>query len=334
MIFNFTQGVHHDGFITKTNFKQMKTVLLFPGQGAQQVGMLHQFPLNDECVAEVFKEVEEVLSIPVYSLDTEEKLRSTIYVQLCLLIAGVISARRLISKGVKVDFVAGHSVGAFAAAVISGVLTFKQALQLVDTRGILMQEAYPKGYGMAAVIGFSASRLQTYIDLHNQKNTTVYLSNINSADQQVVAGATDSLNVLISSLQNAGARKAQLLNMAVPSHCELLADVAAALHRQISPLELGTLRIPYISNHTGRLLKNAEAVRTDLWKSVAATVKWYDGTSLLYELGARIFIEMEPAGVLAKMAETAFPEATVMRAETDKNDTLAWLWKNYQEEQF
>jgi len=311
----------------------MKTVFLFPGQGSQKAGMLQELPLSDPAVAEIFGLTEKVLGVPVYTLDTAERLTSTVYVQLYLLILGVISAKRLMAKSIKADYVAGHSVGAFAAAVVAGVISFEQALQLVHIRGMLMEQAYPEGYGMAAVVGFSAARLQRNIQEHNTAHATVYLSNINTADQQVVAGEVESLNILIQTLQKSGVRKAQLLNMSVPSHCPLLDSVSAALAKQIATLTLQEPQIPYASNHTGRLLKTAEAIGTDLWKSVAATVRWYDATTLLYELGTRIFIEAAPSGVLAKMAISTFPEAKVFALEETNIDTIAWLWNNYQTEQ-
>jgi len=311
----------------------MKTVFLFPGQGSQKAGMLQAFAQDDPIVAAIFKETEETLGIPAVTLDSTEKLESTQYVQLCLLITEVISARRLLAQGLTADYVAGHSIGAFSAAVISGVLTFAQAVKLVDLRGRLMQEAYPENYGMAAMVGFTETRLKKYIDEHNKSHTAVYLSNVNAVDQQVVAGQKDSLEILIQSLQKAGINKAKLLNMSVPSHCILLDNVSAALKEQIELLDLGEPQIPYTSNHTGRLLRTAEAVRKDLYTSVAKTVKWYDGTTLLYELEARCFIEMEPSGVLSKIAEATFPNAMVLPVEENGTDKVVWLWKNYQQEQ-
>jgi len=310
----------------------MKTVFLFPGQGSQKAGMLHSLTTTDPIVAQIFAETEEVLDVPADILDTEEKLQSTQYVQLCLLIKEVISARQLIFKGITPDYVAGHSIGAFSAAVISGVLSFKQAIKLVDLRGRLMQEAYPENYGMAAMVGFTETRLKKYLDVHNQTHPTLYLANINAADQQVVAGETGSLAILIQSLQKAGINRAKMLNMSVPSHCLLLDSVSAALKEEVELLVLNEPQIPYTSNHTGRLLRNADAIKRDLYISVANTVKWYDGTSLLYELGARCFIEMEPSGVLTKIAESTFPEAIVLPIEEKGTDKVVWLWNNYQEE--
>lgn len=309
----------------------MKTVFLFPGQGSQKAGMLHSLSTADSLVAQIFAETEEVLGVPADTLDTEEQLHSTQYVQICLLIKEVISAQRLIAKGITPDYVAGHSIGAFSAAVISGVLSFKQAIKLVDLRGRLMQEAYPENYGMAAMVGFTETRLQKHLTIHNQTHSTLYLANINAVDQQVVAGETGSLSILIESLQKAGINRAKMLNMSVPSHCLLLDSVSAALKEQIDLLELREPQIPYTSNHTGRLLRNADAIKNDLYISVANTVKWYDGTTLLYELGARCFIEMEPSGVLTKIAESTFPEAIVLPVEENGTDKVVWLWNSYQE---
>jgi malonate decarboxylase epsilon subunit len=305
----------------------MKTAFLFPGQGSQKEGMLHMLPAGDAHVREIFAEAEEVLGAPVYTLDNREKFSSTLYVQLCLLIAGVESGRRLMAEDVRMDFVAGHSVGAFAAAVISGVLSFRQALQLVRSRGKLMQEAYPEGYGMAALVGFREARLKEYLREHNQAHSGVYLANINAVDQQVVAGETESLKILIHRLQNAGLRKSRLLSMSVPSHCELLNSVSAALERQMALMALQEPSVPYLCNHSARLVKTAGEVGEDLWKSVAMPVRWYDGMCLLYELGTKMFIEMEPSGILTKIAQSSFPDVQVLLMEKDNLESIVWLWE-------
>jgi len=310
-----------------------KTTFLFPGQGSQKPGMLNALDARDLITAEIFAQSLEILGEPAVGLDSEEKMHSTVYVQICLLIAGVISGRQLLARGVEPDFVAGHSVGAFSAAVISGVLSFKQALALVKTRGTLMQNAYPKGYGMAALVGLSLSVLNKIISVHNERQSTIYLANINTADQQVIAGRLDSIHLFIESVkQNTSIRKARILNMSVPSHCELLEDVSKALKAKLDELTLHEPAFGYASNHTGRLLKTSDAIRQDLWKSVAYTVQWQDATTLLYELGSRIFIETNPSGVLSKMAESAFADADVLAIQEVGAGPVSWLWKSFQAE--
>src|SRR6187402_3745757 len=105
---------------------------------------------------------------------TQEKIRSTVYAQLSLLIASVISARQLQKKGAIPDFVAGHSVGAFSAAVIAGVLSFKQALTLVHTRSLLMEKAYPHEYGMAALTGVSETAINNRLMKFNRTGGPLY----------------------------------------------------------------------------------------------------------------------------------------------------------------
>ena len=190
----------------------MKTVFLFPGQGSQQSGMLSALSENDPIVKEVFEEVESILGLPALTLDGKDVLTSsTINVQLCLLIAGVISARKLINNGVKPDFVAGHSIGAFGAAVISGVLNFKQAIKLVHLRAKMMQEAFPINYGMIALVGFSETRLKPYIVRHNLAHSPIYLANVNAADQLVVAGRKDSIAILEETLKKGGIQKNEIV---------------------------------------------------------------------------------------------------------------------------
>ena len=171
----------------------MKTAFLFPGQGSQQPGMLHLLPVQHPVVAEVFEDADSVLGCSVYSLDGVKALSSTINVQLCLLITGVITARRLVTEGIKIDFVAGHSVGAFSAAVTGDVITFKQAVGLVYDRARHMENSFPDSYGMAALVGFTQSRLKPYLENHNAVHSPIFLANINAADQMVVAGRTDSI---------------------------------------------------------------------------------------------------------------------------------------------
>lgn len=309
----------------------MKTAFLFPGQGSQQPGMLSGLPYGDPEVGPLILAAENILQQKISSIDTSEALSSTVNVQLALLISGVISAKRLLSHGVIADFVAGHSIGSFSAAVVSGVISFEEAIKLVHTRAQLMEQAFPTGYGMAALVGFTKNRLIPYLEAHNKINSKVYLSNINAKDQLVVSGELQSLDSLISELQKAGIQKTKILDVRVPSHCKLLGGISDALKKQLGEIKLKTPLIPFASNTTGRLLKTADAVGTDLSSGISSPVEWYDATTLIYEMGTRIFIEMEPSGVLSKIAASTFPEAKVISLEEDRISQLAGLWKIYKQ---
>lgn len=132
----------------------MSILFMFPGQGSQRAGMLHALP-GDPAVAQTLTEAGDMLGVNPLTLDTAEALRSTVAVQLCLLIAGVAVARTLARQDAGPDMVAGLSIGAWPAAVVAGVLEFSDVLRLVRLRGQLMEDAYPSGYGMVAIIANS-----------------------------------------------------------------------------------------------------------------------------------------------------------------------------------
>ncbi|MDB6127564.1 MAG: mdcH, partial [Verrucomicrobia bacterium] len=130
----------------------MSVAFLFPGQGAQESGMLRSLPRHP-AIAATLAEANRELECATDDLDSADALRTTEGVQVALFIAGVAGARALAAESIRPDFVAGMSVGAFAAAVVAGALDFLPALRLVRSRGRLMQAAYPSGYGMAAIVG-------------------------------------------------------------------------------------------------------------------------------------------------------------------------------------
>ena len=135
----------------------MSSLFAFPGQGAQKPGMLHRLP-DEPQIAAALAEAGEVLGEDALALDSAEALQSTRAVQLCLLIAGVAGARLLMRDGLRPDYVAGLSIGAYPAAVTAGALAFADAVRLVALRGELMQRAYPQGYGMTALSGLDPVR--------------------------------------------------------------------------------------------------------------------------------------------------------------------------------
>ncbi|MGO0059521.1 malonate decarboxylase subunit epsilon [Brevibacillus fluminis] len=286
----------------------MNTAFLFPGQGSQRPNMLHDLPEHSDA-SRTLQEASEVLGEDILTYDTAEKLQSTRFVQLSLLVAGVAVSRALQAEGAIPDMVAGHSVGAFGAAVAAGSLAFQDAIALVKLRGELMEQAYPNGYGMGVILGLSERRVHEQIERCSTADSPVYVANLNAPDQITVSGVLAGLDSVLAHARVAGARKAQLLHVSVPSHCVLMEGVARQLEAALERIPLHTPRIPYAGNRTARLLRTAEAIREDLAASVAAAVRWHDATSLLYELGARLFVEMPPGHVLTDLAAYAFPDA-------------------------
>jgi malonate decarboxylase epsilon subunit len=288
---------------------------LFPGQGAQTPGFLHRLPALP-AVKRTSDEAAEALGIDVLKLDTAEALVSTRNVQLSVLIAGVAVTRALESEGMQVDAVAGLSVGAFAAAVACGALQFTDALALVKLRGECMEQAHPKGYGMAAIVGLDERQVAAILEQLGGADAEVYLANINAPTQLVVSGADAALEAAMKLARERGARRAERLAVTTPSHSPLLHAVSERLGAAMRTVEFHTPERPYVSNRRARVVRDAAGVREDLMLNVEHIVRWHDSVTVLYELGVRFFVEPPPGQALTRLAQEAFPDARAVAAET------------------
>jgi malonate decarboxylase epsilon subunit len=294
---------------------------LFPGQGSQRPGMLAR--LRGDAVANaVLAEAESILGRDLAELDSAKALEGTQATQLALLIAGVAGARQLESQGIAAAYVAGHSVGAFAAAVHARALNFDDALRLVDLRGRAMARAYPQGYGMAAIAGVPERMLQAWIDSARARGATLYLANFNAARQFTVSGAQVDLDALIEQARAHGANKAIRLNVATPSHSPLMSGVAAQLRAALESIHLQDARVPCAANRNARIVSDARAIADDLADGVRYPVLWHEISCALHERGVRVCIEMAPGDVLTRLAQAAFDDARAFALESTDLATL------------
>ena len=300
----------------------MSVAFLFPGQGSQVPGMLHTLP-DHPAIGRTLDEVSESLGENVLELDSTEALRSTVSVQLALLASGVAVARALIAEGVEPGAVAGMSVGAFAAAVAAGALDVDDGVRLVKQRAEGMVKLYPKGYGLAAIVGLTEKQVSTLVEAAHTEQNPVYVGNINAPRQIVIAGSDEGMDKVLEAARKSGARKAVRLNVSEPSHCPLLEPVADALRESLQAIHLQPPKTVYVGNVTGRALRSAEAISEDLASNIAHGVRWYDATTVLEELGCRLFLEMPPGHVLSELAREAFPGVrTLAVGETSLKDAL------------
>jgi malonate decarboxylase epsilon subunit len=308
----------------------MSVAFLFPGQGSQQSNMLHDLP---DCAATTatLKEASMALARNVLELDSEGALHSTVSTQLALLIAGVAFGRALSAEDAIPNMVAGLSVGAFAAAVIAGSLDFGLALPLVQLRGELMEKLYPRGYGMAAIGGLDERQLTDLIAEVASQESPVFLANLNAPRQMVVSGAVVGLERLMEKARLAGASRSQRLKVSVPSHCRLLEPVAAELNRAMAGVKICPPKCVYVGNRGGRPLVDAISVHRDLAGNVAHAVRWHDSTTLMFELGARLFVELPPGRILANLAAASFPEARAVACAGSRIHSIAQLVRRYHE---
>lgn len=294
----------------------MKILFTFPGQGTQRAGMLQDLPGTERAVA------REVLGEEADRLDSPDALKHTRAVQLSLLIAGVSWARELERRGVTPDIVSGLSIGAYPAAVIAGALTFTDALQLVALRGDLMEQAYPHGYGLTAIMGLTLPQVEALL-----VGTGTYIANLNAETQIVIAGTDEGMAEVAKRALEKGASKAHRLAVSVPSHCELLAAPAQKLAEAFSHVTLSRPRCAWLSGSTGRVLWAPEKIADDLAMNMARTVRWQEAVISANEREARLAIEMPPGGVLTCLTRQAAWEGEAVSLERSGVDVAVHLAK-------
>lgn len=296
----------------------MSALWAFPGQGAQQPGMLHALP-EAPVVQACIEQASAALSEDVRRLDSAEALQDTRAVQLCLLIAGVAAARLLGERGHRPAYVAGLSIGAYAAAVVAGALEFADAVRLVALRGELMQRAYPTGYGMTAILGLDQSSVERLLA---EAEGPVYLANINAETQLVIAGSDTAMAKVAERARALGAGAAKRLAMSVPSHCELLDAPARELAAAFAKVELLAPQVRYLSGSSARLIRDPETLRDDLAYNMSRVVDWQATLVTAYERGVRLHLELPPGGVLTGLARRVFEPAQAIAFSGARLDTL------------
>ncbi|WP_404937839.1 malonate decarboxylase subunit epsilon [Pseudomonas sp. JDS08PS003] len=302
----------------------MSSLLVFPGQGAQQPGMLRRLPQTPEVLA-CLQEASEVLGEDALTLDCAEALATTRAVQLCLLIAGVASARTLLRSEATVNYVAGLSIGAYPAAVVAGALEFADALRLVSLRGELMQQAYPQGYGMTALIGLDLGAVEGLLAQVHSRQRPVYLANINADNQVVIAGSDAAMHAVAELARGCGVGVARRLAVSVPSHCPLLEHPARTLAAAFAAVSLQVPRLGYLSGSRARPMRSVEQLRDDLAFNMCRVVDWRGTVQSAYERGVRLQIELPPGAVLTGLARRVFEQGSVIAFDGARLDTLQAL---------
>jgi malonate decarboxylase epsilon subunit len=292
----------------------MTIAFLFPGQGSQYPGMLDHLP-QTPVVISLFEQASRFLNRDVRELDCELELQSTVSVQMALYVGGVASAKALRAEGVEPHAVAGMSVGAYAAAVSCGCLSFLDGLAMVKMRAQLMHKYFPSGYGMTAVVGLTEQKVEALVRQCRSDDMPIFVSNINAPLQITVSGSLTGLAKVEAAAINQGARKIERLNVNVPSHCCLYQEAAQQLQAQFASVKLNRPDAIYVSNIGARSLRKAEAIVDDLVNNMAHGVRWNDSMILLRELGTEIFVEMCPGNVLTRLICEQHPDSRAVALE-------------------
>lgn len=275
----------------------MTTVMLFGGQGSQRAGMLHRWAGLSEVVDHV-AEASDTLGEDVWELDSEVSLRGTRAVQLSLLVlhSGINGALR--NRGFRPDIGAGHSLGAWSAAVAAGVLSFGDALRLVDIRASRMAAAASAGYGMSAVVGLSEMAVRRLV---SEIGEEAWVSNLNTPLQCTVSGSDTALDQVQRRAADAGAQRVIRLDVAVPAHSPLMTPARRALEDATADTPVGRPDFPLLANCSGRLLRRGSAILSDLVVSTDQQVHWASGMAAVAERGVTSWVQCAPGESLLGM---------------------------------
>ena len=277
---------------------------LFPGQGAQVVGMVGDIGAVEAAVSRRFEEASDALGFDLGDIvgnGPAERLNQTEVTQPALLTAGValldVWRRR---GGVEPEVVAGHSLGEYSALVAAGSLRFASAVALVHERGKLMQGAVPAGQGaMAAILGL---RDEVVEECCQGIDGTVTPANYNSSGQVVIAGAADAVAAAIAACKARGARRAVPLDVSVPSHCALMAPASKPLGELLSGADIRDPRIPVVQNYSAATATDRATIRENLLRQLVSPVRWSESVGTMAHSGTEVFVECGPGSVLAGLA--------------------------------
>jgi [acyl-carrier-protein] S-malonyltransferase len=248
-----------------------------------------------------FAEADEALGYGLSALcfeGPEEQLKLTEITQPAILTASVAAWRVLEEKGLKPDFVAGHSLGEYSAHVAAGTLTFADAVRTVRNRGKYMQEAVPVGVGaMAAIVGMALDKVSE-IARDAAQGEVCQAANINSPEQIVISGNAGAVERALKLAAERGAKKAVSLPVSAPFHCALMQPAQDRLAANLDALSFGNPTCTVVCNVDAAVVESGEAARAALIRQVTGTVRWEPSVRLLIDKGASLFIEVGPGKVL------------------------------------
>ncbi len=281
---------------------QGKISFIFPGQGAQYIGMGQSLHDDFPAARFVFEEANDTLGYDLKKICFEgsiDLLSKTEITQPAILTTSIAILRVVESLGLQADFCAGLSLGEYSALVYSGAFKFSDALSLVRYRGKVMQEAVPEGTGgMMALIGIDRSKAEDLCQAYRQYGT-LQCSNFNCPGQIVIGGDIKPLTLAQESHKRFGVKKAIRLPVSAPFHTPLLNPAADKLEKALERIPLGSLNVPIVTNVDASINRDLSEIKQKLKMQVCSVVLWEDSVAKLIEEGTETFIEIGPGKSLS-----------------------------------
>jgi [acyl-carrier-protein] S-malonyltransferase len=289
---------------------------VFPGQGAQYVGMGKDLYEKYPLAKEMFEKANEILGFRITDLmfsGTEEDLRQTKVTQPAIFLNSVILAA-VLGEGFKPDMVAGHSLGEFSALVANKSLSFEDALVLVSKRADAMQKACEANPStMAAIIGLDDAKVEEV--LNSIDNEVVVAANYNSPGQLVISGSMAGIDIACEKLKAAGARRALPLKVGGAFHSPLMESARIALADAIISTKFNTPVCPVYQNYNAKAVNIPEDIKNNLVSQLTSPVLWTQSVQNMYSDGGRVFIEVGPGTVLQGLIKKICPDSEAFSAE-------------------
>lgn len=299
----------------------MNTIaFVFPGQGAQKVGMGKALADAFPVCREAFEEADAALGEPLSALcfeGPEDRLMLTENTQPAILAVSVAALRLLQSRGITAGFAAGHSLGEYAAHVAAGTLSYADALRTVRRRGQYMQQAVPVGEGaMAAILGLDRESVaRACQDVEAETGRVVSPANLNAPGQVVIAGHADAVARASERAKALGARRAIPLAVSAPFHCALMKPAEERLAPELRALTVSDPAIPVIANVDAEPKRDAASAVDALIRQVSSPVRWEDVVTRLVKEGVTTCVELGPGTVLAGLIKKIDRNVRVLSIE-------------------
>ncbi len=274
-----------------------KRAFIFPGQGAQYVGMAKEFYEQMPVCKEVFEIASEASKLDIAALcfEENEKINITEYTQICMLTAEAAILKALEDAGLRPDVTAGLSLGEYGALIAAGVLDMQDAFRLVRARGIYMQEAVPVGGAMTAVLGLDAAAIEAACEA---TEGVVSIANYNCPGQIVITGEAAAVAAAADRCKEAGAKRCVPLNVSGPFHSKMLTGAGEKLGKHLEGVTIRDYTIPYVANVTAEYVTDKDMVKDLLIRQVSSSVRWQQSVERMIADGVDEFVEIGPGRTL------------------------------------